>query len=170
MGCILTPLRGCRLIVLFHRVVEILVLTHPLKSCAIQRPEIVNKRHQLQRRRTGVSAPHLLLLGSGRDLRSIARLGGFCGVRMGVSGSAPTSKATNLTSAFAFGWWPRFASAVFGRQPAGHHPIRLFPATRSKWRSRLSNGSSCWRQRAAIQTSLVGIGLPCCLNSRVISA
>jgi len=28
VGCILTPLRGCRLTVLFHRVVEIPVLTH----------------------------------------------------------------------------------------------------------------------------------------------
>ena len=38
-----------------------------------------------------------------------------------------------------------------------HHPTRLFPATKSKWRSRLSSGSECCRQSAAIQMSLVGI-------------
>jgi hypothetical protein len=32
MGCILTPLRGYRLIVSFHDVVEILVFTHTLKA------------------------------------------------------------------------------------------------------------------------------------------
>lgn len=51
-----------------------------------------------------------------------------------------------------------------------HHPILLFPATQSKCRSRLSSGNECWRQRAAIQMSLVGIGLPLRFSSRVISA
>lgn len=51
-----------------------------------------------------------------------------------------------------------------------HHPIRLVPLTRSKWRSRLSSGRECWRQSAEIQRSFVGIGVPLRLNSKLISA
>jgi hypothetical protein len=40
MGCILTPLRGCRVIVLFHRVVEILVLTHTLEALRHQETRV----------------------------------------------------------------------------------------------------------------------------------
>jgi hypothetical protein len=49
--------------------------------------------------------------------------------------------------------------------PFSHQSMRRSPGTRSKCRSRLNTGRECWRQRAAIQTSLEGIGVPARLSS-----
>ena len=49
--------------------------------------------------------------------------------------------------------------------PFNHQSMRRSPGTRSKCRSRLNTGRECWRQRAAIQTSLEGIGVPARLSS-----
>jgi hypothetical protein len=54
--------------------------------------------------------------------------------------------------------------------PNPYQLIRFILGTKSKCRSRLNNDREYWRQRAAIQMSLVGIGVPFRFNSRVISA
>ena len=42
-------------------------------------------------------------------------------------------------------------------QSAGAKAIRSMPSTTSKWASLLNTGRTCWRARAAIQTSLGGM-------------
>ena len=46
-----------------------------------------------------------------------------------------------------------------------YQEIRRSPFTTSKWRSRLINGRACSRQRDAIHTSLLGMGVPAFFNS-----
>jgi len=46
-----------------------------------------------------------------------------------------------------------------------YQEIRRSPFTTSKWRSRLINGRACSRQKAAIHTSLLGMGVPAFFNS-----
>ena len=46
-----------------------------------------------------------------------------------------------------------------------HQLRRRSPATKSKCWSRLTRGRECWRQSAAIQRSLAGMGLPFLFNS-----
>src|SRR5205814_8977163 len=44
------------------------------------------------------------------------------------------------------------------------------PDTTSKCLSRLNSGRLCWRHRAAIQRSFVGIGFPACPSSTPMAA
>jgi hypothetical protein len=47
---------------------------------------------------------------------------------------------------------------------------RLNPPTKSKWESRLMTGIECCRLRAAIHTSLAGIGVPAPFSSNRMAA
>ena len=51
-----------------------------------------------------------------------------------------------------------------------HQSSRCTPDTTSKCLSRLNSGRPCWRHRAAIQRSFVGIGFPTFRNSTPIAA
>lgn len=51
-----------------------------------------------------------------------------------------------------------------------HQSIRRRPATRSKCRSLLRRDRECWRHKAAIHRSFVGIGFPIPFSSRPIVA
>ena len=55
-------------------------------------------------------------------------------------------------------------------QPAGAKAMRSMSVTMSKWASLLNTGGTCWRARAAIQTSLDGRGLPERFSSRRMAA